>query len=203
MPKKISSGILTRVKKEDIITLPNARLREKSKKVSVIDETTAQLVRDMTEASLDWEDSRPHEISAALAAVQIDRLERVVIVRGNFEDKSEREFVTLINPEIVKYEGKVIEDYEGCLSVSNIYGKVPRHSKIRVRALDENGNEIRFKAEGFLARVIQHEVDHTNGVLFVDRIKDQVHAFYTLNDKGELEPLNYETHIATNSILWD
>src|SRR5690606_25434339 len=129
-------------------TLPNAHLREKSKKVSVIDETTAQLVRDMTEASLDWEDSRPHEISAALAAVQIDRLERVVIVRGNFEDKSEREFVTLINPEIVKYEGKVIEDYEGCLSVSNIYGKVPRHSKIRVRALDENGNEIRFKAEG-------------------------------------------------------
>lgn len=157
----------------------------------------------MTEASLDWEDSRPHEISAALAAVQIDRLERVVIVRGNFDDKSDREFVTLINPEIIKYEGKVLEDYEGCLSVSNVYGKVPRHSKIRVRALDENGNEIRFKAEGFLARVIQHEVDHTNGIVFVDHIKDKEEAFYTLDESGELQPLDYEQHIATNSILWD
>jgi peptide deformylase len=147
------------VKKEDIITLPNPHLREKSKKISLVDESTTRLVRDMTDASLDWEDSRPHEISAALAAVQIDRLERVVIVRANFEDKTDREFVTLINPEIVKYEGKVIHDYEGCLSVSGIYGKVPRHSKIRVRALDENGQEIRFKAEGFLARVIQHEID--------------------------------------------
>lgn len=191
------------VKKEDIITLPNPHLREKSKKVPSTDEATTQLVRDMTEASLDWEDSRPHEISAALAAVQIDRLERVVIVRSSFDDKSDREFITLINPEIVKYEGKIVEDYEGCLSVSNIYGKVPRHSKVRVRALDENGNEIRFKAEGFLARVIQHEIDHTNGMLFVDHIKERRDAFFTLNDKGELEPLDYDTNIATSSILWD
>lgn len=191
------------MKKEDIITLPNAHLRTRSSKVSIVDESTQQLVQDMTEASLDWEDSRPHEISAALAAVQIDRLERVVIVRGNFDDKSDREFVTLINPEIIKYEGKVLEDYEGCLSVSNVYGKVPRHSKIRVRALDENGNEIRFKAEGFLARVIQHEVDHTNGIVFVDHIKDKEEAFYTLDESGELQPLDYEQHIATNSILWD
>src|SRR5690606_33564381 len=132
-----------------IITLPHPNLRERSKKVSFPDDATAQLVRDMTDASLDWEDSRPHEISAALAAVQIDRLERVVIIRSNFEDKSDREFITLINPEIVKYEGEIISDFEGCLSVSNIYGKVPRHSKVRVRALDENGHEIRFKAEGF------------------------------------------------------
>lgn len=191
------------MKKEDIITLPNPHLREKSKKVSVVDDTTLQLVHDMTIASLDWEDSRPHEISAALAAVQIDRLERVVIVRGNFEDKSDREFITLINPEIIKYEGSVIEDYEGCLSVSNIYGKVPRHSKIRVKALDENGHEIRFKADGFLARVIQHEVDHTNGVLFVDHIKDKKDAFYALDEKGELQPLDYDKDIHENSILWD
>ena len=191
------------MKKEDIITLPNPHLREKSKKALAFDETIVQLIRDMTDASLDWEDSRPHEISAALAAVQIDRLERVVIVRSNFDDKTDREFITLINPEIIKYEGEVIEDYEGCLSVSNIYGKVPRHSKIRVRALDENGNELRFKADGFLARVIQHEVDHTNGTLFVDHIKEQHDAFYTLNDRGELEPLDYDTHIARNSILWD
>lgn len=191
------------MKKEDIITLPNPHLREKSKKVSAIDDTITGLVRDMIDASLDWEDSRPHEISAALAAVQIDRLERVVIVRGNFDDKSDREFITLINPEIVKYEGTVIDDYEGCLSVSNIYGKVPRHSKIRIRALDEHGNEIRFKADGFLARVIQHEVDHTNGIVFVDHIKDRKDAFYTLDEKGELQPLDYDAHIAESRILWD
>lgn len=191
------------MKKEDIITLPNPHLREKSSKVSTVSYSTTQLVKDMTDASLDWEDSRPHEISAALAAVQIDRLERVVIVRSNFDDKSDREFITLINPEIIKYEGKLIEDYEGCLSVSNIYGKVERHSKIRVRALDENGNEIRFKAEGFLARVIQHEIDHTNGILFVDHIKENREAFYTLDENGELQPLDYDKDIATNSILWD
>jgi len=190
------------MKKEDIITLPHPHLREKSKKVTAADDIS-QLVRDMTDASLDWEDSRPHEISAALAAVQINRLERVVIVRGSFDDKSNREFITLINPEIVKYEGSIVDDYEGCLSVSNIYGKVSRHSRIRLRALDENGNEIRFKADGFLARVIQHEVDHINGILFVDHIKDQKDAFYTLNDKGELDPLDYDTHIAANSVLWD
>lgn len=191
------------MKKENIITLPHPNLRERSKKISPPDDSTAQLVRDMTDASLDWEDSRPHEISAALAAVQIDRLERVVIIRSNFEDKSDREFITLINPEIVKYEGEIISDFEGCLSVSNIYGKVPRHSKVRVRALDENGHEIRFKAEGFLARVIQHEIDHTNGTLFIDHIKDEKEAFYTLDEKGELQPLDYEENIHSSSILWD
>lgn len=190
------------MKKEDIITLPNPHLRQKSSKVREVNEQTIQLVRDMTDASLDWEDSRPHEISAALAAVQVDRLERVVIIRGNFENKSDREFITLINPEIVKYEGKIIEDFEGCLSVSNVYGKVPRHSKVRVRALDESGHEVRFKAEGFLARVIQHEIDHTNGTLFIDHIKDQEDAFYRLDDKGELQPLNYEEHIKDNEVLW-
>lgn len=191
------------MKKESIIVLPNPHLRQKSSKVKVVDDSTAKLIEDMTSASLDWEDSRPHEISAALAAVQIDNLQRVVIVRSNFEDKTVREFIPLINPEIVKYEGKIIEDYEGCLSVSNIYGKVPRYTKIRVRALDTNGNEIRFKAEGFLARVIQHEIDHTNGILFIDHIKDETHAFYTLNAQGDLESLDYDEHIGTNSILWD
>jgi peptide deformylase len=191
------------VKKEDIITLPHPHLRTKSNKVKVVTEDTLSLIDNMTAASLDWEDSRPHEISAALAAVQIDSLERVVIIRSSFEDKADREFTALINPEIVKYEGKIDYDYEGCLSVSYTYGKVPRHSKVRVRALDINGHEIRFKAEGFLARVIQHEVDHTNGILFIDHIKDQTDAFYTLNSQGELEPLDYDTNIAANHILWD
>jgi peptide deformylase len=191
------------MKKESIITLPHKDLRKKSDKVHVITDETIQLVQDMTGASLDWEDSRPHEISAALAAVQVDKLERVVIVRNDFEDKATRDFTALINPEIVKYEGEVVADYEGCLSVSQIYGKVPRHTKVRVKALDLEGNEVRFKAEGFLARVIQHEIDHTNGIVFIDHIKDQTDAFYMLDEKGELQPLDYDKNVRNNRILWD
>ncbi len=191
------------MKKEDIITLPNPRLREKSAKVTDINEEVTKLIEDMTSAALDWEASRPHEISAALAAVQINAMQKVVIVRSDFDNKESNEFTTLINPEIVKYEGKLVEDYEGCLSVRDVYGHVPRYSKIRVRATNTEGQEVRFKAEGFLARVIQHEIDHTNGIVFIDHIKDAPKAFYTLDDKGELEPLDYDTHIKDNSILWD
>lgn len=191
------------MKKEAIITLPHTHLRQKSQRVHVVTNDTRTLIDDMVSASIDWEDSRPHEISAALAAVQVDRLEKVVIIRADFDDKTNREFIALINPEIVKTEGEIIADYEGCLSVKDVYGKVRRHSKIRVRALDAEGNEVRFKAEGFLARVIQHEIDHTNGIVFIDHIKDQSDAFYRLNEKGELNPLDYDQHIKHNDDLWD
>lgn len=191
------------MKKEDIITLPNPHLREKSLKVHVITPEVLALSHDMIGAALDWEDSRPHEISAALAAVQVDRLERVIIIRSNFENKEDKEFTTLINPEIVKKEGAQIADYEGCLSVSKIYGKVPRWSRVRVKALDIEGNEFRLKADGFLARVLQHEIDHMNGICFIDHIKDVKDAFYRLDEKGELQPLDYDKHIKANRILWD
>ena len=191
------------MKKEAIITLPNPHLRQKSTRVHVITDDVKQLVSDMTDASIDWEESRPHEISAALAAVQIDRLERVVIIRSDFDDKTNQEFIPLINPEIVKGEGPMIEDYEGCLSVNGFYGKVPRYGKIRVKALDITGNEVRIKAEGFLARVLQHEIDHTNGIVFIDHIHDKRDAFYRLNDKGDLDPLDYDTHVKDNHDLWD
>ncbi|MFI5212713.1 MAG: peptide deformylase [Candidatus Saccharimonadales bacterium] len=191
------------MKKEDIITLPNVHLRTKSARVHVITDDTIRLIDDMTSASLDWEDSRPHEISAALAAVQIDSLQRVIIVRSDFDDKGARDFTALINPEIVKREGELTTDYEGCLSVGGVYGKVPRYSKVRIKALDLEGKEVRFKAEGFLARVVQHEIDHTNGIVFIDHIRDQTDAFYTLDDKGELQPLDYHEHIEQNHLLWD
>ncbi|MGB4957751.1 MAG: peptide deformylase [Candidatus Saccharimonas sp.] len=191
------------MKKEAIITLPNPHLRQKSTRTHVITDDIRQLITDMTDASIDWENSRPHEISAALAAVQIDQLERVVIIRSDFEDKENREFIPLINPEIVKAEGPLVTDYEGCLSVNGFYGKVPRFNKIRVKALDINGKEVRIKAEGFLARVLQHEIDHTNGIVFIDHIRDQQDAFYKLNDKGELDPLDYETYVRDNQDLWD
>jgi len=190
------------MKKEAIIALPNPHLRQKSQKIHVIDDATLKLVDDMTSAALDWENSRPHEISAALAAVQIDRLDRVVIVRSDFDDKSLPEFTALINPEVVKYEGTVTEDYEGCLSVGHVYGMVPRNTKIRVKAIDVEGREVRFKAEGFLARVIQHEIDHTNGIVFIDHIRDKTDAFYTLDQEGELQPLDYDKNIKDSTILW-
>lgn len=191
------------MKKEDIITLPNSHLRQKSRKITTIDDDLHKLVADMTAATLDWEDSRPHEIGAALAAVQIDRLERVVIVRSDFDEKDNRDFTVLINPEIVKYEGDIAADYEGCLSVKDIYGKVPRHTKIRVKALNIDGQPIRFKAEGFLARVIQHEIDHTNGIVFVDHIREDTDAFYELDKDGELQPVDYDTRIVGSHLFDD
>ncbi|HEU0266855.1 MAG TPA: peptide deformylase [Candidatus Saccharimonadaceae bacterium] len=191
------------MKKDAIITLPNPHLRQKSTKVRELSDEVRKLIANMTSASIDWEDSRPHEISAALAAVQLDVLERVIVVRSDFDDKTVREFTPLINPEIIKYEGDIVEDYEGCLSVTDIYGKVPRHSKIRVRALNAQGEEVRFKADGFLARVLQHEIDHTNGIVFIDHIRDQHAAFFELDEKGELQPLEYNKHIKDNHDLWE
>lgn len=191
------------MKKESIIVLPHEHLRQKSAKINAIDEDVLALIDDMTSASIDWENSRPHEISAALAAVQVDQLKRIVIIRSDFEDKQAQDFTPLINPEIVKFEGDLVEDYEGCLSVSGVYGKVKRYSKIRVRALNTQGQEVRFRAEGFLARVIQHEIDHTQGIVFIDHIREQHDAFYRLDDDGELRPLDYDTHIKDNHELWE
>jgi len=186
--------------RNSIITLPHPDLREKSEKVHVITDETLQVIADMKAAALDWEDSRPHEIAVALAAVQIDQLLRIVIVRGDFDNKEDRDFIALINPEIVKYEGEVVTEHEGCLSVKDVYGAVPRHTKVRVKAIDEEGREVRIKVEGFTARVLQHEIDHCNGIVFVDHIDKNVDAFFTLKENGDLESLPYET-VSTSGIF--
>lgn len=188
--------------KDDIITLPNPHLRERSRKVGIIDSEIQKLISDMESATLDWEDSRAHEVGVALAAIQIDKKFRIVVIRNNFDNKEDRGFQVLINPEITKYEGKVTKDYEGCLSIKDIYGFVPRHEKVRVKATNIHGKSIRVTATGFLARVIQHEIDHTNGIVFIDHIKDSNDAFYRLEEDGKLEPINYEKEIQHNSILW-
>ncbi len=186
--------------RKDIITLPHPSLRKRSKRVGIVTEAVRELVASMEAATLDWEDHREHEVGVALAAVQINKLLRVVVVRNNFDDKSDRGFMVLINPEITKYEGEPEEDFEGCLSVLDVYGKVRRYPKVKVKALDINGRTIRVTAEGFLARVLQHEIDHTNGIIFVDHIKDQPESFYHLSDAGKLEPLDYEQ--VTSRLLW-
>ena len=146
----------------------------------------------MKAATLDWEASREHEVGVALAAIQIDQPYRIVVIRNNFDNKEDHNFSVFINPEVIKREGEVEEDFEGCLSVVNIYGKVPRHTKVKIKAMDERGREVRVKAEGFLARVFQHEVDHTNGIVFIDHIRDNPEAFYRLSEDGKLVKLTYD-----------
>ena len=186
--------------RKNIITLPNPHLRQKSQRVHVITPEVQELITDMQSATLDWEDSRPHELGVALAAVQVDRMQRVVIVRNDFDNKDDRTFIPLINPEVVKFEGTTAYDHEGCLSVPDVYGLVPRASKVRVRALNEQGHEVRMKATGFLARVLQHEIDHTDGIIFIDHIKDQ-DVFFELTEDGKLKKIDHE-RITKNSLLW-
>lgn len=186
---------------KDIITLPHPSLRTVSKRVGYITDDIKNLLTSMSEALLDWEDHRDHEVGVALAAVQINELKKVVIVRNDFDNKEDRTFMVLINPVITKYEGKVVEDFEGCLSIKDIYGKVPRYEKIRVKALNLKGDEFRITLEGFTARILQHEIDHTKGVVFVDHIKDNKNAFYRLEKNGELTKLSYEKDIE-NSPIW-
>jgi peptide deformylase len=178
--------------KDSIITLPNPHLRQKSRRIGIVTDEVRAVIQKMKDATLDWEASREHEVGVALAAVQIDELLRIIVIRDNFDDKKDHNFNVFINPEITKAEGELEQDYEGCLSVSDIYGNVPRYNKIRLRALNENGQEIRVKAEGFLARVIQHEVDHLNGTLFIDHIENDPEAFYKITQSGKLEKLPYE-----------
>lgn len=188
--------------KDNVITLPNDHLRQRSKKVGIIDQTIRQLVADMEAATISWEQSRDHEVGVALAAVQVDKLYRIVVIRNDFDNKDDHTFTAFINPVITKYEGKIIEDFEGCLSVKDIYGKVPRYSKVRVKATGIDGRELRVTAEGFLARIFQHEIDHTNGIVFIDHIKDKPEAFYRLLNGGGLEAINYETEVKNNYLLW-
>lgn len=158
--------------RKDIIVIPDERLRQKSRRIGYIDESVTKLATDMIAASLDWEAHRDHETCAALAAVQIGALERVVIIRDDMEDLNDKSFSVFINPEIVKLVGEPQEKWEGCLSVDGLYGHVLRYPKVKVKATNLQGKEVRLTATDFLAQVFQHEIDHTNGIVFVDRVSD-------------------------------
>ena len=186
-----------------IITTPDPRLRAKSSRVREIDDEIRQIIADMVESSLAWEKEHPYELSAAMAAPQLGVNKRIIIVRDDLDDKEHNSFTALINPEVIRTEGKVTKDYEGCLSVPEIYGLVSRPHKAKIKAQLENGQEVRLKADGYLARVLMHEIDHLNGILFIDHIKDDPKAFYRMTDKGDLEPItNYEAEIKNNPKLF-
>lgn len=189
--------------KDDVIALPQPNLRKKSQKVGIITPEIRNIIDNMKSATISWEHSREHEVGVALAAVQINQLFQIIVVRNNYEDKEDLSFTAFINPVITKLEGTIEEDFEGCLSVQDIYGKVPRYSKIRVKAIDEHGRSFRVTAEGFLARIFQHEIDHVKGVLFIDHIKDKTDAFFKLKEDGTLEQLDYDKSIKVNKDLWN
>lgn len=187
--------------KKTLITLPNEHLRQPSAKVGIVTTEIKQIIDNMKQATLDWEESRDHEVGVALAAIQINVPLKIIIIRTDIEDKDNHKFDVFINAEITKKEGDIIEDYEGCLSIQDTYGKVPRYNKVKIKALDENGNPFRITAEGFLARIFQHEIDHTKGTLFIDHIKNDQSAFFKLDKDGKLLEQNYN-EINKNHILW-
>lgn len=187
----------------NIITTPNPLLRQKSTKVNQITDEIHEIIADMIRLSLEWEKAHPYELSAAMAAPQLGVNRRIIVVRDDLSNKDNNGFTALINPEVIKTDGKIIKDYEGCLSVPEIYGLVGRPKKVKIKALLEDGHEVRLKAEDFLARTLLHEIDHLNGILFIDHIKDESSAFFRMNDKGDLEPVkNYDSEIRDNPELF-
>ena len=186
----------------EIITTPDPRLREKSEKVGKITPEILDIIEKMRKLSLDWEKEHPYELSAAMAAPQMGINKRIIVIRDDMEDKKKATFTALIDPVILKTEGKTVKDYEGCLSVPSVYGMVPRATKVRVKAKLEDGTEVRIKATDELARTLLHEVDHLDGILFIDHIKNEKDAFYRMNDKGDLEPVDYDKEIKGNKELF-
>ncbi|MBW3538431.1 peptide deformylase [Candidatus Parcubacteria bacterium] len=174
--------------KDAIITLPHPLLRQKSQRIGHIDAQTRQLAADMIEATLDWEASRKHEFGAALAAVQIASPYRMVVIRNDLDNKADKSFSVFINPEITKAIGEPTEELEGCLSVDGIYGSVARYPKVKIKAQNLSGQPVRLTVTGFLAKVFQHEIDHTNGVVFVDRVNDPA-KLYRIGPSGRFEPV--------------
>jgi peptide deformylase len=136
-------------------------LRAKAKAVRTVDEAIRPFLSDMFDTML-------AEDGVGLAAPQVGVSERVLVLAVPIK-KHKRIDMTLINPEIVVANGWELGE-EGCLSVPGIFDDVKRAYEIEVRAVDDLGKPLALKAEGYLARAIQHEIDHLNGVLFVDRL---------------------------------
>src|SRR5690348_12193565 len=161
-----------------ILTLDKPVLRTRAKKVSRFDAYLQRLVDDM------WETMRAAP-GVGLAAPQVGESIRVLV--AEYEDQA----VALVNPEIVKRSDDEVLGTEGCLSIPGFVGDdVPRARAVTVKARDPRGKEIRVKAEDWFARVLQHEIDHLDGVLFIDRIpKENVRRVEEdeLIEEGEVE----------------
>jgi peptide deformylase len=142
----------------DILRYPDPRLHKVAKPVAAVDERIRRLIDDMLETMYAAE-------GVGLAATQVDVHERVIVI-----DTSEARDapLVLVNPELIDQSEEMTLVDEGCLSVPEIYDKVPRHARVRVRALDRAGQARELDAEGLLAICVQHEMDHLLGKVFVD-----------------------------------
>ena len=140
----------------EILTKENPRLRVKANRVPRVDDAVRKLMDDMVETMLDAP-------GVGLAATQVGVSLRVVVM------KVDNQLFTLANPEIMRSSGEQV-GYEGCLSVPGYIGEVARAEKVTMRALNRNGKEVRIKGEGLLARAMQHEIDHLDGILFIDKL---------------------------------
>ena len=144
----------------DILVAPHPVLKQKAKPVEKVDARIAKLMDDMVETMYAAK-------GIGLAAPQIGVLERVIVVDVHEKDEKPNP-IRLANPEIVWKSDQTSVCEEGCLSVPEQYAEVTRPASVRVRYLDENNETRELEADGMLATCIQHEIDHLNGVLFVD-----------------------------------
>lgn len=153
----------------DILEFPDPRLRTKAKPVTQVDDGIRRLVRDMLDTMYDAP-------GIGLAATQVNVHKRVIVIDLS-EDKSAP--LTFINPEVEPVGGEK-EHEEGCLSVPGYYEPVVRPDRIRVKALNEKGESFEMECDGLLSVCLQHEMDHLEGVLFVDHIsrlkRDRIRA---------------------------
>jgi peptide deformylase len=144
-----------------ILIYPDPFLLKKAGHVSRVDDKVRELIRDMFE-------TMRAASGVGLAAPQIGVSRRVIVVDVSPVDEKASP-IALVNPEIVESRGQA-EGTEGCLSLPGVEGVVPRAETVLVKAQDEQGRPLQFRASGFLARALQHEIDHLDGILFIDRI---------------------------------
>ena len=152
-----------------ILTYPEKSLLKPSINVDEITEDILQLIDDMGETMFDAP-------GVGLAAPQIGVNKRIIVYDSNAANPAEegeepiKTFTALINPEIISASGSIVSDQEACLSVIDYRADVKRYETVTVNALDIQGNEIQFDAHGITAIILQHEIDHLDGILFIDRI---------------------------------
>ena len=151
-----------------IVTLPDPVLRRKARTVATFDKNLQALIDDMIETMRDAP-------GVGLAAPQVGISERVIVVEyferepeeGSEEEPPKKTWV-MLNPEIVKSSPEKVPGVEGCLSIPGLLGEAERHESVLVKGLNRRGQPMRVKAQGWLARIFQHEIDHLNGVVFTD-----------------------------------
>ena len=161
----------------EVLRMGHPVLREKAKPIEKLGTPELRaLVADM-------KDTMAAKNGAGLAAPQIGVSQRVVIFgidkNPRYPDAEEVPFTVLVNPKITLLTREVESDWEGCLSVPGLRGVVPRYTKLRYTGTDEEGNAIDRVAEGFHARVVQHECDHLDGILYPQRMQDMTHFGFT------------------------